>query len=144
MAKTLKDLLLALLNATLILLALCLFLSWKLASTIDGITTGFAEKVQVVAPLRDEILGIRGELTALRSELATMQAGDNIGDIADNQRLNAALSTLDGLEEKMQTTQSRIAELTESPDDLINTAIENTADVIADRIIAIRGCEPAR
>ena len=36
MAKTLKDLALALLNATLLLIALCLFLAWQVASKVDG------------------------------------------------------------------------------------------------------------
>ncbi|MES0824052.1 hypothetical protein [Ruegeria sp. SCP11] len=143
MAKTLKDLLLALLNATLILLAICLFLGWKLASTVDDITTGFSEKVQIVGPLKDEIRGVRGELTALRSDLASIQTNDSETDSAVGQRISAALTTLDQLEQKMQASQARIAEITDSPDEMINSAIEKTADEIADRIIAIRGCEPA-
>ncbi len=143
MAKTLKDLLLALLNATLILLAICLFLGWKLASTVDDITTGFSEKVQIVGPLKDEIRGVRGELTALRSDLASIQTNDGEADSAIAQRISAALTTLDQLEQKMQASQARIAEITDSPDEMINSAIEKTADEVADRIIAIRGCEPA-
>ncbi|WP_170759425.1 hypothetical protein [Ruegeria lacuscaerulensis] len=142
MAKTLKDLLLALLNATLILVAVCLFLGWKLASKVEGITTAFSEKVQIVAPLRDEIQGVRGELAALRSELASVQPGDVGVDSATQQRISETLSTLNALEEKMQTSQARIAEITEAPETLINTAIGTSADAIADRVIAIRGCEP--
>jgi len=143
MAKTLKDLVLALLNATLILLAICLFLGWKLASTVDGITTAVSEKLEVVTPLRSEIQGVRGELAALRSELASIQPVGAVTDSATQQRISAALDTLNGLEEKMQASQARIAEIAASPDALIDTAIETSADAITDRIMAIRGCQPA-
>ena len=143
MAKTLKDLLLALLNATLILTALCLFLGWKLASTVDDITVKVAEKVQIVAPLKEDVQGIRGELTALRSDLSSLQLSGTAADSATAQKLSEALEKLNDLENNLQASQARIAELTEAPDQLINTAIENSADIFADRIIAIRGCEPA-
>jgi hypothetical protein len=143
MAKTLKDLLLALLNATLILVALCLFLGWKLASSVESVTTAFEEKLGVVAPLKDEIRGVRGELAALRTDLTNLQTDGAVTDIAEKVRLSTALVTLDNLEARMQDSQARIAEITESPDMLINTAIEKSADVIADRIIAVRGCVPS-
>ncbi len=143
MARTLKDLLLALLNATLILVALCLFLGWKLASTVDGIASSFAQNIQIVAPLKDEIQGVRGELAALRSDLSAIQLGDVVTNRVEVQKLSSALDKLDGLEVKLQSAQTRVSEITDAPDELINTAIQTSADAIADRIIAIRGCEPA-
>lgn len=143
MARTLKNLLLALLNATLILVALCLFLGWKLASTVEDVTTVFAEKVQIVAPLRTEIQGVRGELTALRSDLAALQVSDITENSAAAQRISDTLTKLDALEQQMQTSQQRVAELMETPGLLFNTAIENSADVVVDRITAVRGCVPA-
>ena len=142
MAKTFKDLLLALLNATLILVALCLFLGWRLATTVEDITTVFSEKVQIVAPLKDEIRGIRGEIAALRSDLTNIQASGTVTDIAEKLRISTALATLDNMEARMQDSQARIAEITESPQALINSAIEKSANVVADRIIAVRGCVP--
>ncbi len=142
MARTLSDLLLAMLNATLILVALCLFLGWKLASTVEGVTTAFAENIHIVAPLKDEVQGVRGELTALRSELSSLRDNTILFDSATAQQISAALGKLDGLETKLQAAQTRIADLTEAPDKLIQTAITTTADVAADRIIAIRGCVP--
>ncbi len=142
MAKTLKDLILALLNATLILLAVCLFLGWKLATTVDGITTKFAENLQLVAPLREEAQGIRGELTALRSSLNTLSSGDGALDTTETQRINALIDKLDGIEQRFATTQTRLGELADSPETLINHAIDKTADTVTDRITAIRGCVP--
>ncbi len=142
MAKTLKDLLLALLNATLILLAICLFLGWKLAQSVDQIRTGFAENLQVVAPLREEAQGIRGELTTLRSDLASLSAGSLL-DATMRQQVNAALQRLNNLEGKLEDTQTRLAKLVEEPEDLINYAITTSADSFTDRILVIKGCEPA-
>ncbi len=142
MAKTLKDLLLALLNATLILIALCLFLGWKLASTVEDVTSGLSEKLQVVAPLRDEAQGIREQLSGLRSDLARIQEDGLVSNTVVSLRMSNTLDKLETIETKLQTVQTRFAELAESPDQLIEHAIETSADVAADRIIAIRGCGP--
>ncbi|WP_319544801.1 hypothetical protein [Ruegeria conchae] len=142
MAKTLKDLLLAFLNATLILLALCLFLGWKLLQSADQIRTGFAENLQAVAPLREQAQGIRVELTELRSDLASFGQRAQL-DETMRQQLSAALQRLNSLEGKLENTQSRLANLVERPEDLINYAITTSADNITNRILIIKGCEPA-
>lgn len=142
MAKTLKDLLLALLNATLILVALCLFLGWKLASTVEDVTSGLSEKLQVVTPLRDEAQGIREQLSGLRSDLARIQEDGLVSNTVVSLRMSNTLDKLETIETKLQTVQTRFAELAESPDQLIDHAIETSADVVADRIIAILGCGP--
>ncbi len=142
MAKTLKDLFLALLNATLILVALCLFLGWKLASSVENVTTDFAETLQVVTPLRDEAQGIRGELAALRSELAALPTDGSVIDTATSRRIKSALNRLNAIEDKLQTTQARFSDLAEQPDLLIEKAIQTSGDVVADRVLAIRGCVP--
>ncbi|MEX0307521.1 MAG: hypothetical protein AB3N12_09060 [Ruegeria sp.] len=143
MAKTLKDLLLALLNATLILLALCLFLGWKLAQSVDQIRDGFAENLQQVVPLREQAQGIRGELTALRSDLATLNSQGTQLDTTARQQLNSALQRLSNLEDKLEDTQARLANLADNPEDLIDYAITTSAESITDRLLIIRGCEPA-
>ncbi|WP_170330905.1 hypothetical protein [Ruegeria arenilitoris] len=143
MAKTLKDLVLALLNATLILVALCLFLGLKLSQSIESIRDGFAENLQLVTPLRDQAQSIRGELAAVRSDLAAIRAQDGTLDSVVRQKLNATLQRLNDLETKLETTQSQLAGLAEKPEELIDHAITTSADVVTDRILVIRGCEPA-
>ncbi|NVO55588.1 hypothetical protein HW561_07285 [Rhodobacteraceae bacterium B1Z28] len=142
MARTLKDLLLALLNATLILVALCLFLGWKLASTVDGITSRFSENLQIVTALREDAQGIRGELAALRSDLATIPVDGGVVDNITAQRITTTLTRLNDVEDKLKSAQAKFADLADSPDVLIDQAIQTSADVIADRVIAIRGCVP--
>ncbi|WP_170605242.1 hypothetical protein [Ruegeria arenilitoris] len=142
MAKTLKDLLLALLNATLILLALCLFLGWKLAQSVENIRTGFTENLKMVAPLRDEMQGIAGEMAGLRSDLATFREEGNVLDTVTRSKLNGALDRLGNIEAKLEETQTRLAGLVENPEDLINHAITTSSEAVGKQIVAIRGCEP--
>ncbi|MEM6659548.1 MAG: hypothetical protein AAF496_14675 [Pseudomonadota bacterium] len=142
MAKTLKDLLLALLNATLLLVALCLFLAWQLITAVQDVTSGFSENLQRVAPLREDAQAVQGQLAELRTELAAAKAGANVVDDATAQRLNSALDRLEDLENNLQSAQSRLTDLAASPDVLIDQTLTTAADVVADRIIAIRGCVP--
>lgn len=142
MAKTLKDLLLALLNATLILLALCLFLGWKLAASVESVTERFSDTVETLAPLRTEAQSIRGELAALRSDLATISLEKQVVDPETAQNIRATLSRLNAVEQKLQAVQARFADLANSPDVLIDQAIQAGADGIARQAKAIKGCVP--
>ncbi|MCA0904943.1 hypothetical protein LCM27_00885 [Ruegeria marisrubri] len=142
MAKTLKDLALALINATLILVALCLFLGWKLASKVESVSAEFSEAVQVLAPIRDEAKGIRAELSALREDLATLRNENQITDSQAAQNLQATLRRLNAVDQKLQTAQERFTELAETPEVLIAQAIQTGADIASERVLALKGCEP--
>ncbi|WP_299636980.1 hypothetical protein [uncultured Ruegeria sp.] len=142
MAKTLKDLALALLNATLILVALCLFLGWKLASKVESVSAEFSETVQVLAPIRDEAKGIRIELSALRGELTTLMTENQITDSQTAQNIHTTLRRLNAVEEKLQTTQERFTKLADTPEVLIAQTIQTGADIASERVLALRGCEP--
>ncbi|MGV6803738.1 MAG: hypothetical protein ACWA49_05985 [Ruegeria sp.] len=139
MAKTLKDLLLALLNATLILVALCLFLGWKLAQSVENIQDNFRESLHIVQPLRDQAQGIREDLGGLRTELSGLRnRGDD--DPETRQKLLLALTRLDQVQSKLESTQSRMKELADSPHLLIDYAINTAVDATTQRLIEIRGC----
>ncbi|WP_171234485.1 hypothetical protein [Ruegeria sp. HKCCA6837] len=141
MAKTLKDLLLALLNATLILVALCLFLGWLLASKVESITAEFSEAVQVVAPLREETTNIRTELAALRDELAALPKKAIGLDSQTTKDIQSTLARLNSLEQKLQTAQDRLISLADEPQVLIAQTINSGADVVSKRILDFKGCE---
>ncbi|KIC44081.1 hypothetical protein RA28_13920 [Ruegeria sp. ANG-S4] len=143
MAKTLKDLLLALLNATLILLALCLFLGWKLAQSVQDIREGFAENLQVVAPLREEAQGIRGELAGLRSDLTSIRDQGIAISPTTQAKLDTALDRLNEIETRLSETQTRLAGLVENPEELIDYAVTTAAEAAAEKVQAVRGCTPS-
>lgn len=66
-------LLLAFLNATLILAALCLWLAWGALSSAEGVAAQIGEAAETVLPLRAEIVTLTGEIAATREELATLR-----------------------------------------------------------------------
>jgi len=142
MAKTLKDLLLALLNATLILVALCLFLGWKLARSVENIQDNFRESLQIVQPLREQAQGVREDLASLRADLSGIRIlGDDEPEL--KQKLQQALVRLDEVQAKLETTQTRLNELVENPQLLIDYAITTTVDATTARLIELRGCGEA-
>lgn len=140
MAKTLKDLALALLNATLILLALCLFLAWKTASTVDGLTATFSENLIKITPLRDEVAGLREDLSGIRSDLATLKSQSGAYSSATLTALQQKMQTL---EANVQGVQSRVRQLVDTPELLIDHSINTAADALTRSVSEIKGCMPA-
>jgi hypothetical protein len=136
--RTLGNLGLALLNATLILAALCLFLAWRVLASASDVTerfesalTGTAERIAPVAAelgaLNEELGGLRAEIAALRAE-----AGDRGG---------AALAArLDALEVRLAPLDAGAARLSE----MAGTAREAPGAVLdraVDRAVAAAGAE---
>lgn len=132
--KTLKDLILALVNATLILVALCLFLAWQLMSTVDEVTERLTESVRVFAPVRDEVAGLRAEVSGLRADIGALGT-----TTVPTARIEARL---DAMSTRLDDIQVRMDELATLPDRLIDTAIETAADKFARSLSSVRGCEP--
>ncbi len=143
MAKLFKDLALALLNATLLLVAICLFLAWRLTATVDGMVGTFASNLQVVAPLRQDVQAMTAELAALRADLAALKS--QTGEIN-----SAALQTLqarvDKMEARVAQAGDRIDALKRAPRELVDQAIETSmqsaASAFSTAINDIRTCEP--
>ncbi|SDD77581.1 hypothetical protein [Ruegeria marina] len=132
--KTLKDLVLALINATLILVALCLFLAWQLMSTVDDITDRLTESIRIFAPVRDEVAGLRAEISGLRADIAAIGA--------QGVPMTRVEARLDAMGARLDDMHARMDELATLPDRLIDTAIETAADKFARSLSAVRGCEP--
>jgi hypothetical protein len=101
LGRTLWSLLLAVLNATLILLALCLWLAWHVVSEARAISGGLTEGLAQMTPVTSELSGLRAEVTGLRADLAAAQGQDEgvaaFGDrlAALDARLAAAVAKLD-------------------------------------------------
>lgn len=137
MAKTLKDLALALLNATLILVALCLFLAWKVADRAHEVAERIDSGFQLVTPLKAEMSEIKKNIQGLRNDLTTLSAaGPRPQNIEDVQ------AKLETLEQRMSTAQARLNSFAVNPGQLIDRAAISAADAFATRLRDLRGCVP--
>lgn len=138
MLKTLKDLVLALLNATLILIALCLFLGWKVSSTIDTMLMDFVRQVEIVGPMRSDVQDMTDEIRGLRSDLAGLAAGVSDPQLLD--RVQTRLSQVDG---RVAAMGDRLDALLGLPEQMLDQSIEKLGLQAAHTINNIRGCTPS-
>lgn len=141
MLKTLKDLALALLNATLILVALCLFLAWKVVDKADQIATDFARNLVAVQPLRADIQGFTTELAALRGDLAQISTQSAEVKSASLQRIETRMQQMDS---HMNKARQSIKDLSQAPARLVDQAIDTAVDRIAQGVMDVRGCVPPK
>ncbi|KIC37614.1 hypothetical protein [Leisingera sp. ANG-M7] len=120
MTKNLFDLAKALLNATLILLALCVFLAWKLMAAAEGVTANAAAIADQVSPLRTAVSGLQEEAAALRS---MVQDG------------TATAASLTRLEARLAQVQASLADMRALPRQAAAEAARAGAAELAGRII---------
>lgn len=142
MAKTLKDLALALLNATLILVALCLFLAWKTSSTVNGMVGEFASQIEIVGPVREDVQAMTTELKGLRADLAEVKTG------AASPEVVARLQTrVESMSNRLDRVEGALTGLADKPEEMISLAVEKmtqgVAEGAAQAINDVRGCTPA-
>ena len=107
MIKTLKDLALALLNATLLLIALCLFLAWLVSSRVDGMLATFASNLELVGPLREDVQAMTAEGRLDAGVLRRLEQGDGLGHVLVG-RIQASVGRVGHARvERARETQSR-------------------------------------
>lgn len=141
MLKTLKDLALAFVNATLVLVVLSLFLAWRLTLSVDGMVGNLAENLTIVGPLRADLQTMTREVAALRDDLDRL-AGQT-GNVSDR-ALKAVNARLDQMQGRLDRDGARMDELAALPgrivQDVIETALGTTADRLARTVRDIRQC----
>ncbi|PSL20614.1 hypothetical protein [Shimia abyssi] len=137
MKKTLKDLCLALINATLILIALCLFLLWQLSGTAKGIVADFAENLNVMQPLTDEVRGLRTDLAQLKADAAAFAQNPDRFPESTAQAIDIRLAALGT---KLDGIQVAMSDLAQTPDRLMTTAIDRSTARLAQTAYDLRGC----
>ncbi|PCJ09350.1 MAG: hypothetical protein COB16_03985 [Rhodobacteraceae bacterium] len=129
MKKLILDLLKAMINATLLLLALCLFLGWKLMSSVENVTSKVTAAVVQIAPIQDRVQELRLEVAGLRS------------DIVSRPEL-AVSSQLDALDQRLASLQQELSELRQLPADIIHDAAQTGAAELAGQIARLTSCLP--
>ena len=135
----LGGLLLAFLNATLIIAALCLWLAWGALSSAERVATQINEAAETVLPLRTEIVALTGEIAATRAELVTLRT-EGAGDrVALEQRIAA-------VEAELARLTTAVTALDADPEALIDRAVTSAFDglgaTVADVLTGLRR-EPA-
>ena len=138
--KTVGSLVLAMINATLILVVLCLILGLTLVNRIDGLTQTFAQNLVQVEPLRDELQETRAEIAGLRSYLSDVLSESGDLSASASARLQSQLTRLNT---KMETADARMTALADMPAQLIDQAVQSLADEAALTVARFSGCTPA-
>ena len=129
--RTLWSLLLAMLNATLILMALCLWLGWHVLSEARAITGRLTDSMTLLTPVTDEIAGLRAEVLALRGDLADMKGQD-----AGSATMTAFDDRLAKLDSRVTKTGDQIETMIADPGALIDRAVDRAALQIKSGIAA--------
>lgn len=131
--KTLKDLVVAMINATLILVAVCLFFLWQLSNTAERVSASFAQNLEVLEPLKTEVQAMKGEVAGLRGDLAEMQA-------VPGQAMDKVEARIESLNARLDGVQARMDQLAETPERLMTVAIDRSAEHLAGTVKDLRGC----
>lgn len=129
MTQTILDLFKAMINATLILLALCLYLGWMLMSSVQGVTTKVTEAIVQITPVQDRIQDLQLEVSGLRSDLVSLPE-------------QAVSSQLDGLDQRLASLQKEMSKLRQLPNDIIQTAAQTAATSLAEQLSQPASCLP--
>lgn len=145
LARALRDLALALVNATLILVAACLFLAWQTAATVERVGVRMAEaateQVARLDPLVDEIAMARSEIAGLRADLAELShraedGGARVGETL-GERLAEAEARLDAVSGDVAGALDAVAA---DPGLLVDRAVAAGVDRAGLWAAGLRGC----
>ena len=139
MLKIIKDLALAMINATLILILLGLFLVWRINVTANTLTESFAQNIQVLKPVQDDVKDMTAELAALRADIKAIRLQSGTFSSAVAMRVD---SKLNDLETRMASVSVSMTPLLENPSDLIEQGIETAVQQVASAVAGLRGCVP--
>lgn len=144
--RTLGNLALAMLNATLILVALCLFLALRLAGTVEDVATSFAQNLVSFEPLREDVRAMTTEIAGLRADLAEVRTATGA---AGTEAAALVQARLEAMDDRVAALQARLgaplaqlegAELDAAA--LMDHAIETAAREFATAVASLAGCVP--
>jgi hypothetical protein len=135
LGRTLGDLALALVNATLILVALCLWLGWMVLSEVRGITAGLNAAVALANPVTAELAAVRAEVAGLRADLAALPEG--VGSGAELAALRDRAVQMDA---RFAGAAAQFDALAADPGLLVDRAVDRAALQIRSGLAA---CTPA-
>lgn len=140
MAKTMKDLVLAMLNATLILVALCLVLLLLLLARADALSERVAHQMTALQPVAETLRQTREDIGALQQDLAALQ--DPSRQLPD-QAVARIETRMTGIETRLVGMKQTLSELRDAPTQWIDHGIAQVADQTVNGLKRLRGCTPS-
>ena len=131
LGRSLWNLALALLNATLILTALCLWFAWGALTTAEQVSNQINTAAESVLPMRAEIAKLTEEISATRADLATR------ANTTPNLDTSALQARITGVEEQLAELTAAVSALSSDPEALIDSAVASAFDGIGDEVAKI-------
>ncbi len=145
--RALRDLLIAMINATLILVALCLFLGLRLSDRVETAASRVAENVVNLDPLREDVQGMTGEISGLRADLAAIREGaGGLGSEAGQAvlvKLDMLDARLDAVGDRVGAVRERLQTVEIEPKALVEHAIQTASAEIVQAAGLLTGCDPS-
>ena len=139
--RTLAHLGLALLNATLILAALCLFLVWRVLTSAEAVAERFETALTTtaarLAPVETQLDALTVEVTGLRADLAGLRAEAGAAGTAGAEALAARLDRLEARLAPLDDGAARLAEVADAAGSDPGAALDRAVD----RAVAAAGAE---
>ncbi len=141
--SALKNLVLALLNATIMLILLCLVFAYLTARQINGLTdtmtTAFAENLITVEPVKEQLVLLNDNVTGLRSDVQAIRTAT--GAVRD-EKLEAIQIRLDTMATNTADMRNKMRQITEEPDVIVGAAVSSAVGELTETLVALRGCAP--
>jgi hypothetical protein len=139
MLKIIKDIAVAMINATLILILLCLFMAWRVSSTANDLAASFASNIEVLKPVRGSVEDMTAELAALRDDLQTLRTQGGTLNAAVTQRID---TRLDALQTQLVGVSGTLEPYLQDPAILIDKGFQSAANHAVSAFADMRGCVP--
>lgn len=138
--RALGNLFLAMLNATLLLIAVCLLLGVILMGRVNDLSDTLASSLIKVEPLRTEVSATKDEIIGLRSDLNSLRnSGDEVSQ-AVSARIDARINRI---ESRIESLTGPLENIAGAPQQLVATAAQTMADEAAALVTRFSGCIPA-
>lgn len=141
--KALKNLLLALLNATIMLILLCLIFAYLTVRQINGLTdtmtTAFAENLITIEPVKDQLVQLNTGVESLQSDLQEIRVSS--GAVRD-EKLEALQIRLDTMAANSTDLRNRMRQIVEEPEVIVENAVSTAVGELTKTLVSLRGCVP--
>lgn len=139
MRKTLKDLFLAMLNATLILVIVILLLLFALFSKANALSETFANSLVALEPLKTGIDTVNSEVDKMKAEVIALKQQSQGISLTKLEKLEAEIGRI---EAHLSDINASVSTLAATPERLWDDAVASAADGAVRSAERLRGCVP--